>query len=216
MCCDSTKREYERFKNSIVVNQFDEVEVMQFKKSFDELHESHLPIITIFIDSFGGEIYSLFAMMDIISTSTKPVATVALGKAMSCGAILLACGTPNFRFVSENSTVMIHEAASFSFGKIEDLKSDVFEAERLNTKLLNLLNEKCSKPKNYFQKIISDKKHTNIYFDSSETIQHGIADHVGIPVINSTFNIDVVSSNESIQNSEDATKAKKRTRKTSK
>lgn len=187
--CDEIK-----LKNAIMVNFFNENSVKIFKKEFDELNSSPLPIIPVFIDSYGGEIYSLFAMMDIISTALKPVATIALGKAMSCGSVLLACGTPNFRFVGPFSTVMIHEAATISFGKIEELKADVFEADRLNTMLINILNERCNKPKNYFQKIISDGKHTNIYFEPEETLTHGIADHVGVPVIDSMFNMDIVGS----------------------
>ena len=121
-----------KIRNAILVNEFTEFGVKSFKSDFDELNSGLMPIIPIFIDSFGGEIYSLLAMLDIISTATKPVATIALGKAMSCGSILLACGTPKFRFVGPHSTVMIHDAATFSFGKIEDLKAEI---ESLKTEL---------------------------------------------------------------------------------
>jgi ATP-dependent Clp protease protease subunit len=182
-----------KIRNAILVNEFTEFGVKSFKSDFDELNSGLMPIIPIFIDSFGGEIYSLLAMLDIISTATKPVATIALGKAMSCGSILLACGTPKFRFVGPHSTVMIHDAATFSFGKIEDLKADVGEAERLNHKIFDLLNEKCNKPKGHFQSKVAEKKHVNWYLDSTEVIKNGLADHVGIPVIDSLFNLDIVS-----------------------
>jgi len=180
-------------KSSIVVNAFDESSVKNFKNEFDELNHSNIPIIPIFIDSYGGEVYSLFAMLDIISTATKPIATIALGKAMSCGGILLACGSPEFRFVGPYSTVMIHDAASMSFGKIEELKADVFEADRLNKKMYSILDQRCNKKKDYFQKLLSERKHANIYLDANEVINHGIADHVGIPVIETSFNLNVVS-----------------------
>lgn len=182
-----------KIKNAILVNEFTEFGVKSFKADFDELNSSPMPIIPIFIDSFGGEIYSLLAMLDIMSTSTKPIATIALGKAMSCGSILLACGSPKFRFVGPHSTVMIHDAATFSFGKIEDLKADVGEAERLNFKIFEILNDRCGKPKGYFQSQVSAKKHVNWYLDSNEVVKHGLADHVGIPVIDSLFNLDIVS-----------------------
>lgn len=182
-----------KIKNAILVNEFTEFGVKSFKTDFDELNSSLMPIIPIFIDSFGGEIYSLLAMLDIMSTSTKPLATIALGKAMSCGSILLACGTPKFRFVGPHSTVMIHDAATFSFGKIEDLKADVGEAERLNHKIFDILNEKCNKPKGYFQSHVAEKKHVNWYLDSKEVLKHGLADHIGLPVIDSLFNLDIVS-----------------------
>ena len=185
-----------KLKNAVLVNEFTEYGVKQFKVDFDELNCSALPIIPVVIDSYGGEIYSLLAMIDIMSTATKPVATIALGKAMSCGSILLACGNPGFRFVGTNSTVMVHDAATISFGKIEDLKADVGEAERLNVKIFNLLNEKCNKPKGYFQKIVSDKKHVNWYLEPKEVLKHGLADHIGLPVIDSLFNLELVKNDK--------------------
>lgn len=181
-----------KIKNAILVNEFTEYGVKCFKKDFDDLNNSNLPIIPVLIDSFGGEVYSLLAMLDIIAGTTKPVATIALGKAMSCGSILLACGAPGLRFVGEHSTVMVHDVATISFGKIEELKADVGEGERLNNKIFEMLDVRCGKQKGYFQNIIAQKKHANWYLDSSDVIKHGIADHVGMPVIDSTFNIDVI------------------------
>ncbi len=181
-----------KVKNAVLVNEFSEYGVKNFKVDFDELNSSSLPIIPIIIDSFGGEVYSLLAMLDIISTAVKPVATIALGKAMSCGSILLACGTEGLRFVGPHATVMVHDVATVSFGKIEELKADVGEAERLNIKIFELLNNKCNKPKGYFQKIVAEKKHTNWYLDAKEVLKHGLADHVGLPVVDSLFNLDVV------------------------
>lgn len=181
-----------KIKNAILVNEFSEYGVKCFKSDFDDLNNSNLPIIPILIDSFGGEVYSLLAILDIMSTAIKPVATVALGKAMSCGSILLACGSPGLRFVGEHSTVMVHDVATVSFGKIEELKADVGEGERLNNKIFEMLDERCGKHKGYFQKIVAEKKHANWYLDSQEVIKHGIADHIGMPVIDSGFNVDVI------------------------
>jgi ATP-dependent Clp protease protease subunit len=133
-------------------------------------------------------------MLDIISVSDRPIATISIGKAMSCGSILLACGTKGFRFVGPHSTVMIHDAATYSFGKIEDLKSEVGEADRLNNKIFSLLDVKCSKRAGYFKNILAEKKHTNWYLDSEEALKHGLVDHVGIPIIDSMFNLDIVPS----------------------
>ena len=179
-------------RNIVLVNEFTEFGVKNFKCDFDDLNNSALPIIPVVIDSFGGEVYSLLAMLDIMSTATKPVATIAIGKAMSCGSILLSCGTAGLRFVGPHATVMIHDVATVSFGKIEELKADVGEGERLNNKIFEMLDSRCGKPSGYFQQIIAQKKHANWYLDAKEVIKHGVADHVGLPVIDSLFNLDVV------------------------
>ena len=170
-----------KIKNAILVNDFDDAGVLSFKHDFDILMGGYLPVITVVIDSFGGEIYSLLAMLDILATADRPVATVAVGKAMSCGSILLACGTPGYRFASQNSTIMVHDAATFSFGKIEDLKADVGEAERLNNLIFEILNSRCGKKNDYFQKVVSEKKHANWYLTAEEAVSHGIVDGIGMP-----------------------------------
>ena len=182
-----------KIKNAILVNEFSEYGVKCFKADFDDIKHSNLPIIPILIDSFGGEIYSLLAMLDILATADRPVATIALGKAMSCGSILLASGSKGLRFIGPHSTVMIHDAGSVSFGKIEDLKADVGEAERLNIKIFGILNEKCGKKAGYFQKIVAEKKHANWYLTPEEALKHGVVDKIGIPTIDSGFQIDVAT-----------------------
>ena len=184
-----------KLKNAILVNEFSEYGVRCFKSDFDDLRSSSLPILPIIIDSYGGEIYSLLAMLDIMAIADRPVATIALGKAMSCGSILLACGTKGFRFIGPNTTMMIHDAATHSFGKIEELKSDVGEADRLNNKIFNTLDHRCNKRAGYFKKILAEKKHTNWYLEPQEALKHGLIDHIGIPVIDSMFHLDIVKEN---------------------
>ena len=41
------------------------------------------------------------------------------------------------RFVGPHATVMVHDVASISIGKIEELKADVGEGERLNNKIFD-------------------------------------------------------------------------------
>jgi ATP-dependent Clp endopeptidase proteolytic subunit ClpP len=189
-----------KIRNAILVNSFTEESVRAFKADFDDLKNSNLPIIPVLIDSYGGEVYALLAMLDILSTSDRPVATIAIGKAMSCGSILLSCGgSPGLRFIGPNCTVMIHDVGSFSFGKIEDLKADVFEAERLNNKVFELMNEKSGKEKGYFQSLVANKKHVNWYLDAKEALKHGLVDHVGLPVIESLFNLNVIRDTQNKQ-----------------
>lgn len=182
-----------KIKNAIFVNEFSEYGVKCFKADFDDIRNINIPIIPILIDSFGGEVYSLLAMLDIIASADKPVATIALGKAMSCGSILLACGSPGLRFMGPHSTVMIHDVGSISFGKIEELKADVGEAERLNNKVFELLNKHCKQKVGYFQKMVAEKKHANWYLSPEEALLRGVVDRIGIPVLNHAFNFEVVT-----------------------
>ena len=52
----------------------------------------HSDPIEIVIDSYGGEMYSMFAIYDTIKQASCPVHTLALGKVMSAAVLLLAAG----------------------------------------------------------------------------------------------------------------------------
>ena len=88
---------------------------------------------------------------------------------------------------------MIHDVSSFAFGKIEELKSDVREAERLNDKVYKMMARNCGKADDYFTKLIHDKGHSDWFLDAEEAKLHGIVDHVRVPEmkINVEVNITV-------------------------
>jgi ATP-dependent Clp protease protease subunit len=177
----------------ITVNEFTEDSVKKFNELMCQAQNSGQKVIPIEIDSFGGQVYSLMAMISAIKTSRVPVATIVQGKAMSCGAILASFGSEGLRFMDKDSTMMIHDVSSFAFGKIEELKSDVREAERLNDKVYKMMARNCGKADDYFTKLIHDKGHSDWFLDAEEAKLHGIVDHVRVPEmkINVEVNITV-------------------------
>ena len=177
----------------ITVNEFTEESVKKFNELMCQAQNSGQKVIPIEIDSFGGQVYSLMAMISAIKTSKVPVATIVQGKAMSCGAILASFGSEGLRFMDKDSTMMIHDVSSFAFGKIEELKSDVREAERLNDKVYKMMARNCGKADDYFTKLIHDKGHSDWFLDAEEAKLHGIVDHVRVPEmkINVEVNITV-------------------------
>lgn len=177
----------------ITVNEFTEESVKKFNELMCQAQNSGQKVIPIEIDSFGGQVYSLMAMISAIKTSKVPVATITQGKAMSCGAILASFGSEGLRFMDKDSTMMIHDVSSYAFGKIEELKSDVREAERLNDKVYKMMARNCGKADDYFTKLIHDKGHSDWFLDAEEAKLHGIVDHVRVPEmkINVEVNITV-------------------------
>lgn len=153
-----------------------------FAHSFNAAENTGQEIIPIVIDSLGGDIYALNAMIDTIHTSTVPVATIVVGKAMSAGAVLLTCGTPGLRFAAPNSTIMIHSAwESGISGNADEVMIEAEELNRLNKKLLQLISTNCGHDKNYFGSIMSAKKNTNWFINPKEALKHNIVNHIRIP-----------------------------------
>jgi len=173
---------------SVYVNNFDEEAVKVFIEDMNKAQSTSQPIIPVYIDSYGGDVYALMAMIDIIKLSEKPVATICMGKAMSCGAVLLACGTKGHRYISPNATVMIHDVSSFSEGKSEEIKADAAETDRLQKMFYKILDKECERKDGYFDKLVFNKGRSNLYLDAEQCLKHGLADEIKIP----KFNVEIV------------------------
>ena len=173
----------------ITVNEFDEESTQKFSELMCKAQNSGQKVIPIIIDSYGGQVYSLLTMISMINSSSVPVATIIQGKAMSCGAILASFGTKGMRYMDPDSTLMIHDVSSIAFGKIEELKSNARESERLNKKLYKMMAKNCDRSENYFTDLIHDKGHADWFLEAEEALKHGIVDHIKIPELK--INIDV-------------------------
>lgn len=171
----------------ITVNEFTEKSALDFRDNFAKAINTGQQIIPIVIDSYGGTVYSLLSMVATIKSSTIPVATIVTGKAMSCGSVLLTCGTEGLRFIDPCATVMIHEASNCLWGKIEEIKADAKETERLNNLIIRMMATNIGKPENYFFELIDQHKHADWYLDAAEVKKHNLANHIRIP----TFKVKV-------------------------
>ena len=176
---------------TVVVNAFSEEAVTKFSEEMNKASRTGQTVIPVVIDSYGGHVYSLLAMMDIIKSSPIPIATIAIGKAMSCGAVLLSCGVEGHRYVAPNATVMVHDASKGAWGKVEEIKSDANELDRLNKLLYNTMARNCGKHDDYFLELIHNKGHADWFLTPTETQQHNIANHIRVPKLEITIDVSV-------------------------
>lgn len=173
----------------IRVNKFDEESAKDFCSAMSLAQNTGQSVIPVIIDSYGGQVYSLMAMISAIKASKVPVATIIEGKAMSCGAILFSFGAEGMRYMDPDATLMIHDVSSGSWGKIEELKADVREGERLNKKVYEMMAKNCGKDPAYFLDIIHTKGHADWFLDIVEAQKHGLANHARLPVLTATIDV---------------------------
>jgi|SaaInlV_100m_DNA_2_1039680.scaffolds.fasta_scaffold24305_2 ATP-dependent Clp protease, protease subunit len=76
-----------------------------------DYEKTNYPPMEIVIDSYGGDIYSMFAIYDAMTQASCPVHTLALGKVMSASVLLLAAGEKGKRRSGRSTTFMIHQAS---------------------------------------------------------------------------------------------------------
>lgn len=85
--------------------------------------------IKLIVNTYGGSVYEGFGLISVIDNSKTPVHTYVYGKAMSMGFLIAASG--HKRFAGKLASFMYHEISSWSWGKIQSIKEDIAEAERL-------------------------------------------------------------------------------------
>tara|TARA_R110001592_G_scaffold53655_1_gene164570 strand:+ start:3604 stop:4206 length:603 start_codon:yes stop_codon:yes gene_type:complete len=179
-------KEVELRKNPVIirVNKFDEDAAKKFDQEIAQAHNTGQKVIPIVIDSYGGQVYSLMAMISAIKHAELPIATIVEGKAMSCGAILFSFGEQGLRFMDPDATVMIHDVSSMEHGKVEEIKASAEETERLNQKIYTMMARNCGKRDDYFLKLVHKRGHADWFLDATETKKHGLASQLRIPKIN--------------------------------
>ena len=186
-------KEYELRRNPIIarVNKFDEDSAKQFQDEIAAAHNTGQKVIPIVIDSYGGQLYSLMAMISAIRYAELPVATIVEGKAMSCGAILFSFGEDGLRFMDPDATLMIHDVSSMEHGKVEEIKASAEEAERLNQKVYTMMARNCGKKDDYFLRLVHKKGHADWYLDAEAAKKHGLANQLRVPQISIDISVDI-------------------------
>lgn len=130
--------------------------------------------ISVYINTYGGNVDSAICMYDAMKSCTCPVVTIGMGKVMSAGVLLLAAGDKGKRYISENTRVMIHEISAEVYGAVSDMKSSLDEVHGLQDTYVNLLAQCTGKSKT---KILKDMENT-LYMNATDTIKYGIVDRV--------------------------------------
>lgn len=176
----------------IRVNDFTEETVKGFSMAMSLAHRTGQPIIPIVIDSYGGDVYSLLAMIDIMKTSPVPIATILEGKGMSCGAALFACGTPGHRYISPSSSMMIHDmSVKEPNRKIEEIKVSTRESDRVNRQIMKMIDTSRGLRPGSTWKQIHQMGRVDWYLTPKQAVAEKLADHIGLPVMRTSVIVDI-------------------------
>ena len=175
------KNTLEEKNDEIWVCKFDEDSAQKFRKEVVELSkmDPKRPI-TVYIDSYGGSVDALAKMVETMDEVPNPIITSCVGKAMSCGAMLLSHG--DLRFCGKHSRIMIHEVSGGTLGDVHDMHADVQEAKRLNEYFMGILARNCGlKSYSELRKLIKEQDGRDRYMDAGDAVKFGIVDAVGTP-----------------------------------
>lgn len=182
---DILKKSRSSSRDEIWVNKFDEESAQEFREDLLEAAKGdpQRPIV-IYIDSYGGFVDALAKMIETMDEVPNPLVTVCMGKAMSCGAILLSHG--DVRFCGPHSRVMVHEVSGgVQVGDVHDMYNDATEVKRLNKHFLGLLAQNCKIEGGYegLRKLIKGREGRDMWMDAETSLKFGIVDAVGLPKV---------------------------------
>lgn len=167
---------------SIWVTEFSDLHLKKFADQFFKLEsDPSIEVIPVFITSYGGDVHNMLAMRDIIKSSNKQVATIAIGKAMSAGAALLAAGSKGLRFASKDTTIMIHEVSSGAWGKTEDLKVSATEVDRLNKVFLKNMADDIGITFTQLSDKLHSMKNADWFLTAQEALELKLIDDIQMP-----------------------------------
>lgn len=133
-------------------------------------------ILTLYINSTGGDLYSALALVDVMKSSEHPIRTITIGSAMSAAFLIAASGTHGQRYAGKNATFMCHQFTDNSEGKYHDLKATMKGNEMSNEMMVAVLKEATGLAPSVIKKKLLPA--SDVYLTPQEVIELGIADHL--------------------------------------
>lgn len=130
--------------------------------------------IKMFINSPGGSCIDGLAIYDVMNFVTPDISTYCMGMCASMASILVSSGTKGKRYTLPNGEVMIHQVRGGSEGVMADMKIAVQHADKIQTKLYNILAENTGKT---FEQIEKDADR-DCWFMAQEAVDYGLVDKI--------------------------------------
>ncbi|HBL55184.1 MAG TPA: ATP-dependent Clp protease proteolytic subunit [Candidatus Lambdaproteobacteria bacterium] len=131
--------------------------------------------ITVFINSPGGEIFSGFAIFDMLKFITCPVTTIVTGFAASMGSILSLAADKGRRFAMPQAKIMIHQPLLMGYqGRASECEIQAREILKTRDHLVKLYAEQTGKSQEEIKKALDRDN----WFTAEEALEYGLLDKV--------------------------------------
>ena len=128
--------------------------------------------IFLYIQSYGGSIFSGLSSMDLILKSSVNINTVVDGCAASAATLMSVCG--HTRYIKEHSYILIHQLSSIFWGNYEQLKDDMDNSKKFMEMIKEIYKEHTKLPMKKLNEIL---KH-DLWLTAKEAISYGLVDDI--------------------------------------
>ena len=142
------------------------------KRQKDQLNLNEDIPIYLYINSFGGSIFSGFSAMDALIKSNLPVITIIDGRCASAATFLSVVG--NKRYITPHSYLLIHQLSSGCWGKYEEIKDHMDNVDKFMDLIKEVYCKYTKMPEDRLEEIL---KH-DIWLNADECIEYGLVDEI--------------------------------------
>lgn len=143
---------------------------------YENFNVTPIKPLTIYINSTGGDLYSSFALIDVMKHSVHPIHVIGIGSVMSAALLIFASGEPGFRYAMSHTSFMCHQYSDEMQGKHHDLKVSMAEGERCNARMIDVLQQATGLPKSKIKTQLLRPSDT--YMLAEEAVKFNIADSI--------------------------------------
>ncbi|OHD06601.1 MAG: hypothetical protein A2086_06675 [Spirochaetes bacterium GWD1_27_9] len=159
---------------SEAINQRVAEKVIKTLFLFDSL-DSEKPI-TVIINSPGGEVFSGFAIYDIMKLIKSPIITLVTGFAASMGSIIMLGAKKGRRYVTPNSKVLIHQPliGGIFEGRATEIEIQAKEIQETKERIIKIYEQETQQDK---EKIAKDIE-MDYWMTAEEAIAYGLVDKI--------------------------------------
>ena len=130
--------------------------------------------IRFWINSPGGSVPAMLAIMDVMRAIPNDVATIAVGMAASAGQFLLTAGTRGKRAALPHSRILLHQGSAGIGGTAVDIELQADDLRHTRDTVLGLIARYTGQT---VERIAHDSLRDR-WYTAEQSVEYGFIDHV--------------------------------------
>lgn len=130
--------------------------------------------IRFWINSPGGSVPAMLAIMDTMRAIPNDVATIAIGMAASAGQFLLTAGTPGKRFALPHARILMHQGSAGIGGTAVDIELQADDLRHTRDTVLGITAELTGQP---IERVAEDSLRDR-WYTAQQAVDYGFIDHI--------------------------------------
>ena len=154
-------------KDILEINELD-------KAGMEKFRDYKLFPIHLHVQSFGGSINDMWALIDIIEASITPIITYCSGYCMSAAALIFLAG--HYRRMYKHSSIMLHQMLVGVYAKFEDFNLEQKQFDSMHKDMIKYIKKHTKLKKKFFHQMVDLKR--DMYLNSDECLEFGVCDEI--------------------------------------